>query len=106
MTDYEKILKDAQENPDILGLILVGSRGKGFDNEYSDYDLVMIAKPEAVEPLEKTYDGAKDIDLTIYSLTRGIDITTRTCRYSYRKQMSLQNSLLKKVTSLLTNKNK
>lgn len=69
MTEYEKILNDARENPDILGLILVGSRGKGFENEYSDYDLVMIAKPEAVETLEQAYDGAKDIDITIYSLS-------------------------------------
>ena len=69
MNDYDVILKEAQENPDILGLILVGSRGKGFENEYSDYDMVMVAKDEAVGALKEKYDDAENVDLSVYSLS-------------------------------------
>lgn len=71
MNDYEKILKEAQENNDIIGLILVGSRGKGFENEYSDYDLIMIIKDEASEILHKKYEAQtlNNVDLATYSFS-------------------------------------
>ena len=56
--EFEKILKESKKNPDIIGLVLVGSRGKGFENEYSDYDMVMVVKDEKVDELKQKY---KDI---------------------------------------------
>src|SRR3989338_1637829 len=71
MTDYEQALKDAQENDDIVGFILVGSRGKGFENEHSDYDAIMIAKDAAADAIHKWYEEKKleDLDLTVRSLS-------------------------------------
>lgn len=71
MTDYEKILKDAQENPDILGLILLGSRGKGFENEHSDYDMRMIVKDEVVSAIRDKYEShhLENVDLEVSSLS-------------------------------------
>lgn len=71
MNDYEKILQDAYENDDIIGLVLVGSRGKGFENEYSDYDMVMIVKDEAAKEVHDKYEplALDNVDLNVYSLT-------------------------------------
>lgn len=70
MTSYDDVLKDAKENDDILGLILLGSRGKGFENPDSDYDMAMIAKDENTESLQSRYDSFEmpDIDLSVWSL--------------------------------------
>jgi len=70
MNDYEKILKEAQESSEVVALILLGSRGKGFENEYSDYDMMMITPNEYVDIIKK-YEGKKieNVDLTIKSLS-------------------------------------
>jgi predicted nucleotidyltransferase len=70
MVGYEDILKEAEEDPNVLGLILVGSRGKSFDNEHSDYDIVMVVKNDEAVVLKKKYDGMalENVDLSVYSL--------------------------------------
>ncbi len=69
--EFQAIINDAETNPDILGLVLVGSRGKGFENEYSDYDAFIITTDEAIERIKKEYADKKNtqIDLFIYSLS-------------------------------------
>jgi predicted nucleotidyltransferase len=69
--DFEEVLKEAKEQDEILGLILVGSRGKGFENEYSDYDLIMIVKDEAVSLLSEKYKQRNlvNVDLVVQSLS-------------------------------------
>jgi len=68
--DYKKILRDAEEDENILGLLLTGSRGKDCANEYSDYDLILITKDEALEEIRKKYDRKLvDVDMPIYSLS-------------------------------------
>ena len=37
------------EDPQIVGLILTGSRGKGFGSEASDFDVLLVVRPESVE---------------------------------------------------------
>ena len=68
---FDKIVDKAKSDAAILGLFLVGSRGKGFENEQSDYDIVMIAKDDVVNSLKSEYEDkkAEDIDLSIYSLS-------------------------------------
>jgi hypothetical protein len=66
--NYQQLVREAAERADILGLILVGSRGKGFENEHSDYDVVMIAKDGAVAALTEEYAAVDDVDLSICSL--------------------------------------
>lgn len=69
--DFEEILKEAKEQDNIVGLILVGSRGKGFDNEYSDYDAIMIVKDGAASVLSEKYKqkNLNNVDLVVQSLS-------------------------------------
>jgi hypothetical protein len=68
VTNYEQLVREATERPEILGLILVGSRGKGFDNERSDHDVVMVVKDEAASALARKYIDLDNVDLAIHSL--------------------------------------
>jgi hypothetical protein len=53
LTELERIFNEvyetAKRDPNILGLILGGSRGKEFATEYSDYDTYMVVKDEVFE---------------------------------------------------------
>lgn len=71
MSDYERILKEAQENENIVGFILVGSRGKGFENEHSDFDAVMVVKDTEANFLRNKYEKTtlENVDLTVHSLS-------------------------------------
>ncbi len=69
--EFQTIINEAETSPDILGLVLIGSRGKGFENENSDYDAIIITTDEAMERTKKEYTDKKNtqIDLFIYSLS-------------------------------------
>ncbi|MDE1924961.1 MAG: nucleotidyltransferase domain-containing protein [Patescibacteria group bacterium] len=69
MSDYEKILQDAKEQDDVLGLILVGSRGKGFENEHSDYDAVMVVRDGSEDVYKDKWEAAQDVDLSVYAIS-------------------------------------
>ena len=52
---YEELLAKAKEDPDVLGFILAGGRGKGMSTEHSDYDLLLIVRDGAKEAAEERY---------------------------------------------------
>ncbi|NHJ46965.1 MAG: hypothetical protein FK733_04175 [Asgard group archaeon] len=39
---FKQVVQEAGDNPNIIGLVLVGSRGKNFYRDYSDYDFSLI----------------------------------------------------------------
>jgi hypothetical protein len=67
---FEQIRKESKKDPNIIGLILVGSRGKGFSKEYSDYDFHIIVKDEVLPAYQKKFDEYDAID--------GIDCSAKT----------------------------
>lgn len=52
---YDFILKQAENDPDVLGLALTGGRGKGFVTEHSDYDIYMLVSDESLEASKEKY---------------------------------------------------
>lgn len=68
---FNQLLDRAKIDDNIVGLFLTGSRGKGFENEHSDYDLKIIVRDEVAETYIKEYEKLKseNIDLTVMSLT-------------------------------------
>ena len=61
--EFEKILNDCRNDPNVIGLILGGSRGKLLHTKHSDYDFNIIVKPIAkaeyeskLKPLQSTFD--------------------------------------------------
>jgi hypothetical protein len=65
---YDEILRWAQTNPDILGFVLCGSRGKGFATDLSDYDCVIVVDDIARE----------DVASRVEQLPAGLDVAVFT----------------------------
>lgn len=68
---FNQLLERAKTDDNIIGLFLVGSRGKGFENEHSDYDVKIITNDEVVETYKKELVSLKseDTDLAVMSLS-------------------------------------
>lgn len=68
---FQKVKEEVEKDPNIIGLILVGSRGKGFENENSDYDANVIAVDEYIEEVKKFFEDPlfTDIDIGVMSLS-------------------------------------
>ncbi|HEX2591730.1 MAG TPA: hypothetical protein VHL34_09560 [Rhizomicrobium sp.] len=65
MTTFADITRDAETDEAILGLILVGSRGKGFENEHSDHDAILIVQDDAAAAIRARYADVANMDLMI-----------------------------------------
>jgi predicted nucleotidyltransferase len=46
---FQHLLREAREDPQIVGMVLTGSRGKGFGGDASDFDVLLVVRPEALE---------------------------------------------------------
>lgn len=69
---YNKISADAKEDPSVIGFILTGGRAKGFFNENSDYDVMIVLNDEAGEDVKKKYLEYKmpnDLEVFVFSLS-------------------------------------
>jgi len=67
---FEALLDRSRTDDNIIGFFLCGSRGKGFETEQSDYDIVMVVKDDAAEAYRKEFDAVKTgIDLGVFSLS-------------------------------------
>ena len=68
---FNQLLKRAKTDENIIGLFFVGSRGKGFENEHSDYDIMMIVNNEVAGTLKGEFPKNKfeNIELIVMSLS-------------------------------------
>lgn len=68
---FNQIIKDLKKDPNVIGAFLSGSRGKGFEHEYSDYDLYVIVKDGNASISKKKYPryAYKHIDFITKTVT-------------------------------------
>ncbi len=67
---FEDLLSEAEKDPHVIGFFLGGSRGKGYENEFSDYDVKLIVSDDAIEEYQKKFDEElPEIDLVVSSLS-------------------------------------
>jgi hypothetical protein len=67
---YAAMLRRAQEDPNILGLFVGGSRGKGAATEHSDYDCdIVVADEVAVEYRARLAGDDSGFNLAVVSLS-------------------------------------
>ena len=66
---YQEIVSSAEADPNVLGFVLGGSRGKGFATEHSDYDCAMVVRDEAFELYLARMRGLPpSLDVGVYTL--------------------------------------
>jgi predicted nucleotidyltransferase len=86
---FNELFEEAKNDPDIIGFFLGGSRAKGFETEYSDYDIFVVVKDDKFKRFREKYGKIKhnDIDLMVYTLDgfkKDADWETeRPYRYNY-----------------------
>jgi hypothetical protein len=69
--DYERLLEHARRDEEIVGVILGGSRGKGFETARSDWDVYLLTI-DGADPTDvrSRYDNPPAIDLaSVQTLT-------------------------------------
>lgn len=69
---YIQLLLDAKKDPNILAVILTGSRGKGRKTKFSDYDVEVIVKDNQLKNYKNMSDSrhkTNDLDLCVHSYT-------------------------------------
>ncbi len=52
---FRGIREASRSNDDILGFVVTGSRGKGFENQWSDYDFAIFVEDGALEKYQEMY---------------------------------------------------
>ncbi len=69
---FAHLVQAADHDPDVLGLVLVSSRGKGLATPFSDYDAYLVVQPGAEERAQHHYASftaqTTDIDLGILAI--------------------------------------
>jgi predicted nucleotidyltransferase len=68
---FDQIKEESEKDSNILGLVLGGSRGKGFYKEYSDYDFLVVVKEDVLKEYKvkfEKYDKIKGIDCGVKSI--------------------------------------
>ncbi len=67
---YASLLVEFQDDLNVIGFVLGGSRGKGFESDTSDYDCTLIVKDGLETHYRTKYsDLPEGIDLEIYTLS-------------------------------------
>lgn len=75
MTDLDTLVREAEEDPDTIGLFLHGSRGAGQERPGSDYDLIRVVTDEEYSSREAAgalQVKAADTD-TVYTTLARLD---------------------------------
>lgn len=68
---FVEFLEKAKEDCNILGVLLLGSRGKGFFKEHSDYDFQVIVREEVLDEYEEKIgelDNLECFDCSVFTL--------------------------------------
>src|SRR5262245_38323734 len=69
---FAQLVEAAHHDPDVLGLVLVSSRGKGLATPFSDYDAYLVVQNGAVERSQRRYapltDQTTEIDLGVLAI--------------------------------------
>lgn len=65
---FENLVHQAEADEGVLGLLVLGSRGKGFEHERSDYDVTLIVRDE-YETAARRYEESAEMDVGIETLS-------------------------------------
>jgi hypothetical protein len=67
----QELIQEAGHDPAVLGLILTGSRGKGFATPFSDYDVVLVVRDEALATYQARFPRQRQatLDVTVFALS-------------------------------------
>jgi hypothetical protein len=105
---FQHILETARADPYVIGMCLGGSRGKGFEDEFSDYDICIVVADDTPEPMHERYkrlDGGSidlwTITLSEFRMAAAWGGPTHWNRYSYAHVNALIDKLGGEIQQLI-----
>ena len=54
---FDEFVREAREDPEIIGFFLSGSRGKNRETKFSDYDIEVVVKDAAAKSYKNKYQN-------------------------------------------------
>jgi hypothetical protein len=110
---FQQILDDARADPYVIGMCLGGSRGKGFEDKFSDYDICIIMADETPEPMRERYLRLNSTLIDLWTITlsefreaAAWGSSTHWNRYSYAHVSALIDKLGGEIQQLIDDKGK
>lgn len=68
---FRLLLREAQDDPEVIGVALTGSRGKGFGTEASDYDVLVLLRDEAPAERRGWYEDHAGDGIDLWAVSHG-----------------------------------
>ena len=68
---FQRLVQAARDDPEVLGVALIGSRGKGFPSEASDYDVMVMVRDEAPAERQRWYEALTGDGIECWTLSAG-----------------------------------
>ena len=68
---FQRLVQAAQDDPEVIGLALTGSRGKGFGTEASDYDALVLLRDEAPAERRAWYEAQAGEGIELWPVPHG-----------------------------------
>ncbi|MEZ5425914.1 MAG: nucleotidyltransferase domain-containing protein [Pyrinomonadaceae bacterium] len=109
---YQKLLDFAETDENVLGFVLVGSRGKGLVGEHSDYDCVLIVRDDFSEHfislMSKLPPSFEVVVFTIDEFEKHADWNSKTVwdRYNWTHLRAQIDKTGGKIQSMIDEKGK
>ena len=91
---YESYLQKANTDNRIIGIILVGGRGKGAFSENSDYDVILVTTDEGFEGVKKDYPKTEFIDSLPHAISEFREHAKTGMRTQYDKYTFTHNTAI------------
>ncbi|MFI5930528.1 hypothetical protein [Actinoplanes sp. NPDC051494] len=100
MTDaYAELLARAEADPEVVGLILSGSKARGQDTEHSDHDVYVVVREYGGQWTDTT--RTPGLDTAPVSLADLADVSDRWQRYAFRGAVVVLDRLDGQVAALV-----
>ncbi len=68
---FQRLMEAAREDPEVVGAALIGSRGKGFPSEVSDYDVMVMVRDETPGERRRWYEGQSGEGIECWTFSTG-----------------------------------
>jgi hypothetical protein len=68
---FQALVEAAAADPDVVGVAMTGSRGKGFPTATSDYDVMVVFRDGAPAERRQWYEGWREEEIDLWTLSMG-----------------------------------
>lgn len=99
MSAYEELLRRAEADPAVAGLVLTGSQARGVATEHSDVDIIVVVPERGGQWSQTTH--TPELDTIVVTTAELADTSDRWQRYAFRGAQVLLDRLDGRIAELV-----